>query len=56
MHTGDRALNKSLFHQNNRDQADLEKLGVANRVRLAFFVDILLDLVCLWDLCVCGAN
>jgi hypothetical protein len=56
MHTGDRALNKSLIHQNNRGQVILEQLAVARRVMLAFFADILLALVLLRDLCVDVAN
>src|SRR6266481_9734486 len=46
-HTGDRELNKSLIHQNNRGQVCLAMLAVVNRVVLAFFADILLDLVLL---------
>ena len=44
-HTGDRALNKSLIHQNNRGQVCRAMLAVVNRVVLAFFADILPDLV-----------
>ncbi|HTD18696.1 MAG TPA: hypothetical protein VK667_04105 [Ktedonobacteraceae bacterium] len=45
--TGDRELNKNLIHQNNRGQVCLAMPAVANRVMLAFFADILLDLVLL---------
>ena len=44
-HTADRALNKILIHQNNRGPVSLEMLAVVRRVMLAFFANILLDLV-----------
>src|SRR5215471_8226183 len=37
-------------------EVSLVKLGVGTLAMLVFFADILLDLVCLWDLCVCVAN
>src|SRR5262249_37824929 len=53
---GDRALNKSQIHQNSRDQVSLVRLVAGTLAMRVFFADILLDLVCLWDLCVCVAN